>query len=269
MPIKNLSGRTTVRYTKGNHTLRTHNEVVLISNQVVNEHHKSYNGIKGHSPMLLFDDIDIINSVPVDIMHCVMLGIVKNLIEIWIGKKRIPAPPYREYKIKSCESRKNLEKRICAMKPHSNFQRKPRSIFEVENFKATEFMHFMWYYLRYALIGILPTRIVKNFEKLSYKLCQKEIKKEEIKNATEMLMDFADEYEDIYRPGAVTMNLHLVRHFHSMIIHCGPVWCYDMFGFENYIGVLKGLVCGTSDVLLQVASKYGFNKDVQLNHALF
>lgn len=117
----------------------------------------------------------------------------------------------------------------------------------------------MFYYLRYSLIGILPTRIIKNFEKLSaavYILCKKEILFDEIHLASQMLKEFANEFEEIYGSGAVTMNIHLLIHFKDMVENCGPLWCYSMFGFENNIGRLKKLVCGTTDVLIQIGNKY-------------
>lgn len=129
-------------------------------------------------------------------------------------------------------------------------------------------MHFMWYYLRYALVGILPTRIVKIFEKLAaatYILCQKEITIDEVSQACQMLVSFCNEFEDIYGPGAVTMNVHLLKHYYDVIMQCGPLWSYWMFGFENQIGTLKSLVNGTTDVLMQIASKFEHFQNIDLD----
>lgn len=263
-PIKNLSGRTTIRYIKQNSSppRRSHEETLVVSQLVVGK--DSINGIKGQSPLLMFDHIDIINSVPTDYMHNGLLGIMKDLLEIWLGKKRIPQPPYVEYKIKTVAARKMLEQRILNLKPNIKFNRKPRSIFEIGNFKASELQNLLFFYLRYTLVGILPTRVVKNFEKLSagmYILCKEKIKRHEISFASKMLVEFADEFEDIYGCGAVTMNIHVLRHYNEIIDNCGPLWCYGMFGFENNIGRLKNFVCGTTDVLSQIAHKYVISRD--------
>lgn len=126
--------------------------------------------------MLMFDYIDIIHSFPVNIMHGCGLGLTEDIVEIWLGRKKIPSPPYNHYKIKSVKERLILEKRINSFRPTSDFKRKPKPISEIANFKATELFHLLWYYLRYAIVGILPTRIVKHFEMLSvgsYMLCKK------------------------------------------------------------------------------------------------
>lgn len=172
-PIKNLSGKTTIRYTQKSTQpkIKTHSDTVLISERFCKKSLRetsakdSIDGVKSIIPLLLFDEIDVINSLPVDIMHSIYLGIMKDLIEIWIGKKRIPTPPYKDYKIKSVKFRQLLSHRIMSLKP--NIILYNRSIFEIANFKASELMNLMLYYVRYCLVGILPTKIIKNFEKIS------------------------------------------------------------------------------------------------------
>lgn len=80
-----------------------------------------------------------------------------------------------------------------------------------------------------------------------------------------MLKEFGSEFENIYGPGAVTMNLHLLNHYENVIFNCGPLWSYSMFGFENNIGVLKNFVCGNSDVLSQIATKYAILRNSEAN----
>lgn len=260
--IKNHSKGTTIRYTKTSSSppMRTHNETLSISQEILaNDGKDSIHGIKGQSALFMFDHINIIDSIPTDYMHNVLLGTMKDLVEIWLGKKRIPQTPYPNFKIKTVAARKLLEQRILNLKPHVTFNRKPRSIFEIANFKAIELQNLMFYYLRYTLVGILPSRLVKNFEKLSaaiYILCKKNIPKDEIPLACEMLIEFADEFENIYGAGAVTMNVHILRHYRHIVDNCGPLWSYSMFGFESNIGHLKKYICGTTDVLSQISNKY-------------
>lgn len=74
--------------------------------------------------------------------------------------------------------------------------------------------------------------------------------------AGKMLSELADEFESIYGSGAVTMNIHILRHYEAIVKNCGPLWSYSMFGFESNIGHLKNFVSGTTDVLNQIAHKY-------------
>lgn len=216
--------------------------------------------MKGPSALFLFPELDVIKSFSIDYMHGIGLGVMKHLIEIWIGKKALsPKPPYSDYKIKKTEYRKILDSRILRLKPPQYVRRLPRSLDEVAHFKASELIHHMWFCLRYTLTGLLPTKIIKHFEKLSsasYILCKELISFEEMKLACDMLTEFATEFEDIYGPGAITLNIHLLKHYYEMVRNCGPLWSHSLFGFENNIGALKNFVCGTTDVLEQISRKY-------------
>lgn len=142
-------------------------------------------------------------------------------------KKNTTTSVYDQYKIKSTKKRKILERRILGLKPTSAFKRRPRSIFEISKFKASELFNLLWFYLRYSLVGLLPTRITKHMEKLSaatFILCQKQTNVEQISTACEMLQQFAKEFEQIYGRGAVTMNIHLLHHYHKMILNCGSIY---------------------------------------------
>lgn len=264
VPVKNLSGKSTnIRYVHLAEGVecRKHKETLIESTKCGEKN--VIKGIKGPSPALMFTTIDVIDSFSIDYMHAIPLGIMKDLIQIWIGKRRLPTPPYAQYMIKKQKDREILKHRILKLKPPMSIRRKPRSILDVANFKATELLNCMWFYLRYALPGILPTRIVKHFEMLSagtYILCKEQIQLSEVEFACDLLRKFATEFEDIYGKGSITMNIHLLKHYHQMILNCGPLWCHSLFGFENNIGVLKQFVCGKTDVLEQIAKKYAISK---------
>ena len=40
-------------------------------------------GVKGFSPLNLIPSFDVIQSIPVDYMHCVLLGVVKKIAKLW------------------------------------------------------------------------------------------------------------------------------------------------------------------------------------------
>lgn len=261
VPVKNLSGKSTnIRYVHlaEGAECRKHKETLIESTECGGK--SVIKGIKGPSPALMFTTIDVIDSFSIDYMHAIPLGIMKDLIQIWIGKRRLPTPPYAEYMIKRQSQREILKKRILKLKPPLSVHRKPRSILDVANFKASELLNCMWYYLRYTLVGVLPTKIIKHFEMLAagtYILCKEKIQLSEVEFACNLLRTFAIEYENIYDKGSITMNIHLITHYRQMVLNCGPLWSHSLFGFENNIGVLKQYVCGKTDVLEQISKKYG------------
>lgn len=272
-PVKNYKGTTTIRYVRmENLKLRTHEETVMKGNLISAENMNgmdSIDGVKGLSCMILFNNFDIIQNFASDFMHGILLGIVKHLIEIWLGIKKIPDPANGlKIKLKNNEERICLNRCILGLKPLMHFKRKPRPIFDVAIFKATELLNLLLYYLRFALSGLLPTSIIKHFELLSaatYILCQAKIKDIELQKASTMLNMFASQFEDIYGKGAITMNVHLMHHYGFMIQSCGPIWCNSLFAFEANIGVIKGYISGKSNVLCQIAEKYSISKNMSID----
>lgn len=44
-------------------------------------------GVKGKSVLHSLTDFDVIQNVPVDYMHCVLLGVVRLLVSLWFDSK--------------------------------------------------------------------------------------------------------------------------------------------------------------------------------------
>lgn len=81
----------------------------------------------------------------------------------------------------------------------------------------------------------------------------------EITLASDMLTNFADDFEEIYGDEAVTMNVHHLRHYGLMVKHCGPIWCYSMFGFEKNIGILSKSIVNPTDAIETISFDYCLN----------
>lgn len=264
--VPNLNTGTTIRYVKSHdYPLRTHTDTVIKASSIKNDG-DSVDGIKGYSCMLMFDNFDIIDSFGIDFMHGIALGIVKDVIEIWLGTRKIPPVNNNlKIKLKDAAERKLLSDRISQLKPLMHFRRKPRSILDIATFKATELLHLLIYYMRFSIGHLLPTKLVKHFELLSaaiFILCKREINEDDLKEANIMLIRFADDFEAIYGKGAVTMNVHMLRHYDRMVRLCGPLWTTALFAFESNIGAVKKLVSGTADIVHQIAEKYTITKGI-------
>lgn len=147
--VPNAKFGSTIRYVhRENCKERTHEETLKISGTMRPEQ-DPIKGIKGPSVMQLFNEFDVIDSFAIDFMHGMGLGITNHFIEIIIEKKRIPNAPYANYKISSVKKRLELNKRILQLKPYSGISKKPRSIFEVSNFKAKELFCYLWFYITF------------------------------------------------------------------------------------------------------------------------
>ena len=55
-------------------------------------------GFKVPSPLLKLPSSDIVNGIAIDAMHCVFLGVVKQLVGLWFNSKHSgpkESPPYQ------------------------------------------------------------------------------------------------------------------------------------------------------------------------------
>lgn len=242
--------------------LRSHGEILRISETIIKEKLEfDIKGIKGLSPMIGFKDFDLSDSFVIDWMHGALLGVMKLLFDIWLGAKKLIYQDDELFQFKSLtiNQRFELNRRLLALKPPIRINHKPRNILDRSYFTANEYRSHLWFYLKYALKGLLDSRLVAHFDLLSratYMLSGTQITHSEVQVANKMLHRFSDEFEQYYGRNAVTINIHLLRHYADVVLNTGPLWCHSLFTFESNIGELKRLFCGTVDVVEQIAFNY-------------
>lgn len=79
-------------------------------------------GFKAPSPLLKLPSFDIVNGIGIDAMHCVFLGVVKQLVGLWFNSK------YSGQRWYCGNSVERVDKRLLEIKPPSVITRIPRSI---------------------------------------------------------------------------------------------------------------------------------------------
>ena len=112
-------------------------------------------------------DIDMITAFPIDYMHLLCLGVMRRLLRIWTKAdkgKRVEImhslPPSKQNRI---------SENLVSLQPHipDAFARKPRSLAELANWKATEFRQFLLYTGTTVLAGVLSKEPYAHFATLS------------------------------------------------------------------------------------------------------
>lgn len=244
--------------------MRTHEGMIKALNNV-NRHRNDVNftdnGVYGISPAIAFEHFDLVDSMGIDYMHCVTIGVMKKFFDFWWN-----TPDHGSY---LCKEKKHLlNKRICAIKPCRYVSRLPRSLELRKMFKASEYRSLLIYNLPVALIGILKKEYVDHFNLLSssiYILLKNNISVEELNIAGEKLKMFVQQYEELYGKNHMTMNVHLLLHFTSSVKCLGPLWTTSMFSFESNNVTFGECLKGNTDVLSQITTKYAIAKSVARN----
>lgn len=244
-----------VRYTILNDVQkRTHEnalqdmEEAFISGEIIN-------GFKGISPLAALPFFDVINGFAIDYMHTCLIGVVRQLTDLWLESKN-----HRQgYYIGRGISR--IDAKLLKIKPPNNISRIPKSLKERALWHANEFRNWLLFYSIPCLYNILPKRYLLHFALLSksiYTLLQSEISQAELELTKKDLDIFVKDFEVLYGQINMVYNVHLLSHLVESVRHNGPLWTSSNFHFEDNNKNLRNFVKGTKDVLKQVVSKYLF-----------
>jgi len=77
---------------------------------------------------------------------------------------------------------------------------------------------------------------------------------DEVAAAEKLLYQFVRDIPKYYDVSFCTFNTHLLLHAAECVRNWGPLYCYSLFQFENYNGILLGLFHGTQHAALQMAT---------------
>lgn len=239
--------------------IRTHRSFLLAMGDISMKKLESKDGIIGVSPAVSFDYFDMVDSFGLDYMHCVCLGIEKNLIRFWTNSKA----GHDSYI--TLEYQQILNKRIMSIKPCVFISRLPRSLKYHAKFKASERRSLILYYLPVVLRGMLEKKYLDHFYLLSgsiYKLLTTNISAEDLNIVENDLKQFVKEYEVLYGKENMTMNVHLLSHMVSCVKNLGPLWTQSMFAFESNNATFSRYVKGNNDIIAELRTKYLLHKSV-------
>lgn len=177
--------------------------------------------------------ITMVSSFVLDYMHLVCLGHVRRIVHLWTKgplSSRLSASTINMISDHLESIRANLPR---------NFSRKPRSLREYRNWKATEYRQFLLYTGPVVLKGRLPTRLYKNFMLLSVAmrillspaLCSKHCE-----YADKLLKCYVTNFGQIYGSEQLVYNTHSLIHLADDARNFGALDNVSCFPFRKPSG---------------------------------
>jgi hypothetical protein len=189
---------------------------------------------KGDSPLLNFK-IDITLSVVLDYMHNVSLGVMKKMLQFWSKGPKPVRLSRIDIDIISSELI-NLKTTF-----PTDFSRLPRSLEEVEYWKATEYRSFLLYTGPIVLKGRLKKKFYDHF--IIHTAIRLLASNETCLNYNDMaetlIRKFVHDYSILYGNEFITYNVHSLIHLLHFVRHHRPLDSFSSFKFENYLQFLK------------------------------
>ena len=201
---------------------------------------------------------DMIKSFAIDYMHCVLLGVMRKLLWLWIKGP-----------LSTRIGRLNIERISVALGGlvdfiPDDFARKPRSLEELARWKATELRQFLLYTGPVVLKEIFKEGSLKCFYDhflilvtaikilSSPHLCQVAAYNQ---YAKDLLIYFVEKCKILYGEWFISYNVHCLIHLADDVIRFGPLDRYSSFPFENNMKTVKAMIRKHECILPQIVRR--------------
>lgn len=196
--------------------------------------------------------IGLVTAFPIDSMHSVFLGVMRKLLFMWRDEAR------------SCnisfDNKNVLEERITQIKHHwpKEFNRIPRTLKELEHWKATEYRQFLLYLGPCILKDMLPKKLYSNFMLLHFGikiLLSENLNKDYNEYSKDILKIFVKHAINTYGERICTYNFHTIIHLADDAKQFGSLSNVNCFAFENFNQVMKKMLRKSNNSLQQVVNR--------------
>ncbi|KAG8171808.1 hypothetical protein JTE90_006165, partial [Oedothorax gibbosus] len=205
-------------------------------------------GIKGPSQLSLYVP-DIIRSTGLDYMHGVCLGVMKKVLSLFLD------PTYSKSDFSLLKFRTLIDQSIQSISVPHMFQRVPRSVNLIKNWKASEFKNFLLYFSVPVFRPILNGTYFEHHMLLVYGisiLLKENISHSELVLAEHALWHYVYLFQQLYGKRHMSANVHNLLHLADSVRDLGPLWASSCFGWESVNGFLIKCVHGTQYVQTQI-----------------
>ncbi|XP_077535918.1 uncharacterized protein LOC144148211, partial [Haemaphysalis longicornis] len=175
---------------------------------------KPFNGVITVSPLINMPQFHIVWSFVPDYMHCVLLGVVRQFLELWLesaGKTFYVG-----------RSQQAIDSRLMAVSPPKDVRRAPRPTKEKRFWKAKECENWLLFYSLPVLDGILDRQYLQQWACLVealHNMLEPRVSFTDLAVAEGLLLDFHGNAEVLYGPECMTYNMHQLLHLGKSVRH--------------------------------------------------
>lgn len=138
------------------------------------------------------------------------------------------------------------------------FARKPRSLLEVDRWKATEFRQFLLYTGQFALKDILSDNLYKHFMCLCVSmsiLVSENLANQHLDYAHQLLRYFVEGCKDLYGEEFIVYNVHSLIHLKEDVAKYKSLDNCAAWMFENYMQQIKKKVRSGANPAAQIVKR--------------
>ena len=208
----------------------------------------------------------------IDYMHLVCLGVMRRLLNLWM---RGPLPS--RLKPSTVDEISRVLIGLQGFIP-KEFARKPRSLRDVDRWKATEFRQFLLFTGPVALRGKLSESMYHNFMLFHvgiFILVNRSLCTQYCDFADQLLVMFVTLFAQLYGRNMLVYNVHGLVHLADEVRQFGCLDNVSAFPFENFLPIFKRLIRKPNfplqqiiNILSEIGGKGIYNAAMQMEPLL-
>lgn len=190
-------------------------------------------------------------------MHSVLLGVVKQLWELFTASSNHTKPYYIGHEMSV------VEKRMMNIRTPSLFPRYPGKIEDMKKNKASDWENMLFHYFYPCFVGILPKKYLDHFMLLSssiFQLLETNLTENMIAKLKKQLQDFVRIFQKLYGEENMYFNVHVLTHLADCAKYFGALWNSSLFPYENGNGMILGFRTGNNHPVVQITNKFILNR---------
>ncbi|KAH9383595.1 hypothetical protein HPB48_025227 [Haemaphysalis longicornis] len=214
---------------------------------------------RGPTALMNLHGFDLVAGISVDYMHCVLLGVCRQVTDAWFNSKNSDLPFYAG---KRPQRDKVNERLLCIQPPHC-ITRFPRRVEDRIHWKASEWKQWLLYYAIACTEGVVPLEQWLHFMKLSeavHILLRKSLSARAIDRAD----NFLHTVKYLYGATGATFNVHQLLHLASSVRNLGPLWANSAFVFESGNGKIVKSVTAANGLPHQIVERVAMAQQLDL-----
>ena len=219
-------------------------------------------GVKGPSLLSRIPNFDIIRGMVPDYMHCMCLGVVRQMATLWLDTK------YHNQRYYLGSFVRDMNIRLLSIKPPCSVSRTPRSLCDMKYWKAHEWLVWLLFYSLPVMRGFLCEPYYAHWSvlvKCVSILIGVNISDAQLNQCESALMTFVIDFSKLYGEEHVSFNVHQTLHIVDSVRDCGPLWTHSAFMFESFNGALLKMIRGTQGVPIQILNKFYLTRAIPAN----